>query len=182
MEVLNGRVLFEVQVEAGDTGPKAGHSQEREARDARDVPYLRDEGVQDREGVVRAGWRCGVPATLVDYLTCVDIRRIPNAASSVVPCPCHQRVPVNNDGSPGYRREPSIAGPGCQLLRPVAAVVTFRGGGARILPRLVVPTEEPHIANVRRARRQFQFSEGTVLQETFHQVLERICGLHPAPG
>ena len=55
MEVTDGSILFEVQVEAGDTGPKAGHSQERKARDARDVFGMWHQGFPDREGVACAG-------------------------------------------------------------------------------------------------------------------------------
>jgi hypothetical protein len=43
--------LPEVQDQAGDSERNAGHAQEREAGDARDLPRLRYEGVSNREGV-----------------------------------------------------------------------------------------------------------------------------------
>ena len=51
MEVSNGSILHEVQVEAGDTKSNASHAQERQACDTGDMPHLRDEGVPNRESV-----------------------------------------------------------------------------------------------------------------------------------
>ncbi len=53
--VSNGSLLCEVQEQARDQEPREDHHEERETCDSRDVPDLRNEDVQDREGVTRPG-------------------------------------------------------------------------------------------------------------------------------